>query len=51
MTGNVNGHVSLSAVPSLSALLELDERSFDGFVQSIQAGYLSEMLPFDHNMS
>ena len=38
------GHVSLAAVPSLSALLELDELSFNEFGQSLQAGDLSEMV-------
>ena len=44
MTGNVDGHVSLVAVSSLSALLELDEMSFDEFGQSLQAGDLSDMV-------
>ena len=44
MTGNVNGHVSLAAVPSLSALLELDEMFFDEFGQSLQAGGLSDRV-------
>ena len=38
------GHVSLAAVPSLSALLELDELSFNEFGQSLQAGDLFDMV-------
>ena len=44
VTGNVDGYVSLAAVPSLSALLELDEISFDDFGQYLQAGDLSDMV-------
>ena len=44
VTGDVDGHVSLAAVPSLSALLELDEMYNNEFGQSLQAGEVSDMV-------
>ena len=38
VTGSVDGSTSLAAIPSLSALLELDEMSFDEFGQSLKSG-------------
>ena len=44
VTGNVDSHVSLTAMPSLSAFLELDKMSFDEFGRSLQASIVSEIV-------
>ncbi|GMF64039.1 unnamed protein product [Phytophthora fragariaefolia] len=44
VTGDVDGDVNLGAVPTLGALLELDERSFDDFGEVLQAGELAEVV-------
>ncbi|GMF46739.1 unnamed protein product [Phytophthora fragariaefolia] len=43
-TGDVDGDVNLGAVPTLAALLELDEMSFDEFSEALQAGELAEVV-------
>ncbi|GMF38631.1 unnamed protein product [Phytophthora fragariaefolia] len=42
VTGDVDGDVNQGAVPTLAALLELDEMSFDEFGEALQAGKLAE---------
>ncbi|GMF39395.1 unnamed protein product [Phytophthora fragariaefolia] len=44
VTGDVDGDVNLGTVPTLAALLELDEMSFDGFGEALQAGELAEVV-------
>ncbi|GMF61265.1 unnamed protein product [Phytophthora fragariaefolia] len=44
VTGDVYGDVNLGAVPTLAALLELDEMSFDEFGEALQAGELAEVV-------
>ncbi|GMF45528.1 unnamed protein product [Phytophthora fragariaefolia] len=44
VTGDVDGDVNLGAVPTLPALLELDEMSFDDFGEALQAGELAEVV-------
>ena len=44
VTGDVDGHVSLAAVLSPSALIELDDMSFDEFGKYLHTGDLSEMV-------
>ncbi|GMG17590.1 unnamed protein product [Phytophthora fragariaefolia] len=42
VTGDVDGDVNLGAVPTLAALLELNEMSFDEFGEALQASELAE---------
>ncbi|GMF58289.1 unnamed protein product [Phytophthora fragariaefolia] len=44
VTGDVDGDVNLGAVPTLAALLERDEVSFDEFGEALQAGELAEVV-------
>ena len=44
LTGHVDGNISLETLPSLDALFELDEMSDGDFIQSLQAGALSEFV-------
>ncbi|GMF46722.1 unnamed protein product [Phytophthora fragariaefolia] len=44
VTGDVDGDVNLGAVPTLAALLELGEMSFDEFGEALQAGESAEVV-------
>ena len=44
VTGGVGGKISFAVLPSLNALLELDEMSMDGFHQALKADELSEVV-------
>ncbi|GMF35773.1 unnamed protein product [Phytophthora fragariaefolia] len=44
VTDDVDGDVNLGAVPTLAALLELDEMSFDEFGEALPAGELAEVV-------
>ena len=44
VTGHANGEVSLAALSSLTAMLEIDKMSVDKFSQALQAGDLSDMV-------
>ncbi|GMF61239.1 unnamed protein product [Phytophthora fragariaefolia] len=44
VTGDVDGDVNLGAVPTLAALLELGDMSFDDFGVALQAGELAEVV-------
>ncbi|GMF60065.1 unnamed protein product [Phytophthora fragariaefolia] len=44
VTGDVDGDVNLEAVPTLAALLDLDEMSFDEFGEALKAGELVEVV-------
>ena len=44
MTGDVDGNISLEAVPAVDALLELEIMSVDEFSQALKAGDLSEVV-------
>ena len=43
-TGNAEGKIRLAAIPSLPALLELDEMSFNACGLAIKTGDLSEVV-------
>ena len=44
ITGNIEGKVSLAAIPSLHALLKLEEMSMDECARALKAGDLSEVV-------
>lgn len=44
VTGDIDGDVSLMAVPSLCALLQVDKMSVDEFEQSLKDGHLSDLV-------
>ena len=44
ITGNIEGKVSLAAIPSLHALLKLEEMSIDECGRALKAGDLSEIV-------
>ena len=44
VTGHANGEVSLAALSSLTAMLEIDKMSVDKFSQALKAGEFSDMI-------